>query len=91
MLYINKHFVEFITFPNKERRLDLPQELLDEKPGNLNDVYWYYEMMNLFLNSSYWMTPSIHLVNFITYILVTCRIHVWIEYKIPVQLSHLTF
>jgi phosphoribosyltransferase len=43
MLYINKHFVEFITFPNKERRLDLPQELLDEKPGNLNDVYWYYE------------------------------------------------
>ena len=43
MLYINQSFVEFITFPNKERRLDLQQELLDKKSGNLNDVYWYYE------------------------------------------------
>lgn len=43
MLYINKQLVEFITFPNNERRLDLSQELLDLKPGLMNDVYWYYE------------------------------------------------
>lgn len=43
MLYINKQLVEFITFPNNERRLDLSQEILDLKPGLMNDVYWYYE------------------------------------------------
>lgn len=43
MLYINKQSVEFITFPNNERRLDLSPELLDLKPGLMNDVYWYYE------------------------------------------------
>lgn len=43
MLYINKQLVEFITFPNNERRLDLSPELLDLKPGLMNDVYWYYE------------------------------------------------
>ena len=43
MLYINEQLVEFITFPNNERRLDLSQEFLDLKPGLMNDVYWYYE------------------------------------------------
>lgn len=43
MLYVNKQLIEFITFPNNERRLDLSQELLDLKPGLMNDVYWYYE------------------------------------------------
>jgi len=43
MLFINKQLVEFITFPNKERRLDLKPELLDKKPEYLNDIYWYYE------------------------------------------------
>lgn len=43
MLYINKQLIEFITFPNNERRLDLSQEILDLKPGLMNDVYWYYE------------------------------------------------
>lgn len=43
MLYVNKQLVEFITFPNKERRLDLKPELLDEKPDHLNSVYWHYE------------------------------------------------
>ena len=43
MLYINQTPVEFIIFPNKERRLDLKQETLDMKPGLINDVYWHYE------------------------------------------------
>ena len=43
MLYINQQPVEFIIFPNKERRLDLQKEILDKKSGILNDVYWHYE------------------------------------------------
>lgn len=43
MLYINKQLVEFITFPNNERRLDLQKEILDKKQGIVNDVYWHYE------------------------------------------------
>lgn len=39
MLYINQQPIDFIIFPNKERRLDLKQELLDAKPGLINDVY----------------------------------------------------
>ena len=43
MLYINQQPIDFIIFPHKERRLDLKQELLDAKPGLINDVYWHYE------------------------------------------------
>lgn len=43
MLYVNKQLIEFITFPNNERRLDLSRDILELKPGLMNDVYWYYE------------------------------------------------
>lgn len=43
MLYVNKQLIEFITFPNNERRLDLSREILELKPGLINDVYWHYE------------------------------------------------
>lgn len=43
MLYVNKQLIEFITFPNNERRLDLSREILELKPGFINDVYWHYE------------------------------------------------
>lgn len=39
MIYLNKHKVEYVTFPNKERRLDLNKELLTTK----NNVLWKYE------------------------------------------------
>ena len=43
MLYVNKQLIEFITFPNNERCLDLSREILELKPGFINDVYWHYE------------------------------------------------
>ena len=39
MIYLNKHKIEYVTFPNKERRLDLNKELLTTK----NNVLWKYE------------------------------------------------
>lgn len=39
MIYLNKHEVDYVTFPNKERRLDLNKELLTTK----NNVLWKYE------------------------------------------------
>lgn len=39
MIYLNKHKVEYVTFPNKERRLDLNKELLTTK----NNILWKYE------------------------------------------------
>lgn len=43
MLYVNEQLIEFITFPNNERRLDLSRDILELKPGFINDVYWHYE------------------------------------------------
>lgn len=40
MIYLNGKKVEFIEFPNKERRLDLPEDMVNE---DLNNVYWKYE------------------------------------------------
>lgn len=39
MIYLNKHEVKYITFPNNERRLDLNKELL----ATDNNVLWKYE------------------------------------------------
>ena len=47
MIYLNGKKVEFIEFPNKERRLDLPEDILNQVPENVtnktNTVYWKYE------------------------------------------------
>ena len=54
MIYLNGKKVEFIEFPNKERRLDLPEDMLNKVPKNTpfqafhitnraNTVYWKYE------------------------------------------------
>ena len=44
MIYLNGKKVEFIELPNKERRLDLQEEMLNHHPELiLNDVYWKYE------------------------------------------------
>ena len=54
MIYLNGKKVEFIEFPNKERRLDLPNEILNKVSENspfrafhitnkANTVYWKYE------------------------------------------------
>lgn len=40
MIYLNGKKVNFIDFPNKERRLDLPKEMVNT---HLNNVYWKYE------------------------------------------------
>ena len=40
MIYLNGKEVKFIEFPNKERRLDLPKDMVNE---DLNNVYWKYE------------------------------------------------
>ena len=39
MLLLNNQHVHFIDFPNKERRLDLPNELVND----MNTVIWHYE------------------------------------------------
>jgi len=41
MLYLNDNEVEFITFPNKEKRLDLPLEFINNLHENI--VLWNYE------------------------------------------------
>ena len=54
MIYLNEKKVEFIEFPNKERRLDLKESNLNHVPKNVpfqafhiynnaNTVYWKYE------------------------------------------------
>ena len=44
MIYLNENPIEFITFPNKEKRLDLPKEFVKSHDSDvLNDVYWKYE------------------------------------------------
>ena len=43
MLYVNNQPIKFIMFPNLEKRLDLPKEILDRKEGIINHVQWYYE------------------------------------------------
>lgn len=43
MIYLNGKKVEFIEFPNKERRLDLPEDMVNEGLKAVNDVYWKYE------------------------------------------------
>lgn len=54
MIYLNGKKVEFIEFPNKERRLDLPKSMINPVPENstfkafhiinrANIVYWKYE------------------------------------------------
>ena len=54
MIYLNGKKVEFIEFPNKEHRLDLPEDMLNKVPKNTpfqafhitnraNTVYWKYE------------------------------------------------
>lgn len=40
MIYLNGKKVNFIDFPNKERRLDLPKEMVNT---HVNNVYWKYE------------------------------------------------
>lgn len=41
MLYLNDNEVKFITFPNKEKRLDLPLEFVNNLHENI--VLWNYE------------------------------------------------
>lgn len=41
MIYLNGKEVKFIEFPNKERRLDLIKDMVNE--DIVNDVYWKYE------------------------------------------------
>lgn len=41
MLYLNDNEVKFITFPNKEKRLDLPLEFINNLHENI--VLWNYE------------------------------------------------
>ena len=41
MLYLNDNKVEFITFPNQEKRLDLPLEFINRLHENI--VLWNYE------------------------------------------------
>ena len=54
MIYLNGKKVEFIEFPNKERRLDLTKDMINQVPENspfkafhitnkANTVYWKYE------------------------------------------------
>lgn len=45
MIYLNGKEVKFIKFPNKEHRLDLPKDILNDslKVADVNDVYWKYE------------------------------------------------
>lgn len=44
MIYLNENPIEFITFPNKEKRLDLPKEFVKSHDSDVvNDVYWKYE------------------------------------------------
>ena len=44
MIYLNGKKVEFIEFPNKERRLDLPEDMVNKHLYEVvNDVYWKYE------------------------------------------------
>ena len=44
MIYLNENPVEFITFPNKEKRLDLPKEFVKFHDTKVvNDIYWKYE------------------------------------------------
>lgn len=44
MIYLNGKKVNFIDFPNKERRLDLPKEMVNMDFYDIvNDVYWKYD------------------------------------------------
>lgn len=44
MIYLNGKKVNFINFPNKERRLDLPKEMVDMDIYDVvNAVYWKYD------------------------------------------------
>ena len=44
MIYLNEKPVEFIQFPNNEKRLDLPKELVNFRDTHIvNDIYWKYE------------------------------------------------
>lgn len=44
MIYLNEKPVEFIHFPNNEKRLDLPKELVNFSDTHIvNDIYWKYE------------------------------------------------
>lgn len=44
MIYLNENPIEFITFPNKEKRLDLPKEFVKFHDTKVvNDIYWKYE------------------------------------------------
>ena len=44
MIYLNGQKVEFIKFPNKERRLDLPEDMVNTNLYQIvNNVYWKYE------------------------------------------------
>ena len=44
MIFLNGKKVDFIEFPNKERRLDLPKEMLNTDLYRIvNNVYWKYE------------------------------------------------
>ena len=43
MIYLNGKKINFIDFPNKERRLDLPKEMVNLDFYNVvNNVYWKY-------------------------------------------------
>lgn len=44
MIYLNGKKINFIDFPNKERRLDLPKEMVNMGFYDVvNDVYWKYD------------------------------------------------
>ena len=43
MIYLNGKKINFIDFPNKERRLDLPKEMINMDFYNVvNNIYWKY-------------------------------------------------
>ena len=44
MIYLNGKRINFIDFPNKERRLDLPKEMVNTDVYDVvNNVYWKYD------------------------------------------------
>ena len=95
MIYLNGKKVEFIEFPNKERRLDLPEDMLTDIDytsvttqidSSVNKVYWKYEndasIFELLL-----FDDAINSYD----ILDTCHIPVWIEFKKKELRFHLKF
>lgn len=52
MIYLNETPVEFITFPNNEKRLDMPKDILRDEILLCGDT----KPTHPFLSCFYWMT-----------------------------------